>query len=333
MYIALGKVKLKSGEAVEVGVVSGPDQDWAERVERLLGHKGPIWQWQNAATVRRDLGIEPRFYLLHRDGDPLANIATFTHRGTGHFGHVWTRPADRRQGAASQLMGMQMEHFRQQGGQALFLGTGYDSAPYHIYASHGFVGLEPKSGQMEYYAQSKAQFEAEYFAKDAVQVEEVQWCHWPASAALFLGNFPGAVRCAPLGLLGRSSTEGPFLDLIQEEERRREKGESARARVLCQTTTQAVVGLAIWDWDPLWPSTCAVEVYCHPDFWAEGGELLGALPLPEAERYVAYSDTDCLEKGEVLRDAGFRQTAQHARRVAIDRACTRLVDVRVWERT
>ena len=174
MYTALGSVHLKSGEKVEIGVVSGPDLEWAERVEKLLGHKGPVWQWQNSATVRRELGIEPCFYLLHRQGEPLANVATFTYRGVGHFGHVWTRPADRRQGAASQLMGLQMAHFGMQGGKALFLGTGYDSAPYHIYASHGFVGLEPKSGQMEYYAQSKARFEAEYFAKEAVQVEEVQ---------------------------------------------------------------------------------------------------------------------------------------------------------------
>lgn len=332
MYTSLGSVSLKRGEAVEVGVVRGPDLEWAERVEGLLGHKGPIWQRQNAAAVCRDLGIEANFYLLHRDGKPLANIATFTHRGVGHFGHVWTVPEDRRQGAASQLMGVQMAHFRQEGGWALFLGTGYDSPPYHIYASHGFAGLEPKSGYMEYYVQSKAQFEAEYFARGAVQVEEVQWRHWPASAALFLGDFPGAVRCAPLKLLGRSSTEGPFLDLIQGEEQRREKGELSRAQVLCQTASQAVVGLAAWDWDPLWPSTCVVEVYCHPSFWEEGWGLLGALPLPEAERYMAYSDTDCLEKGEVLRAAGFRPVGRHARRVALDRVRTRLVDVNVWER-
>jgi hypothetical protein len=229
-------------------------------------------------------------------------------------------------------MGVQMEHFRQQGGRALFLGTGYESAPYRIYAAHGFAGLEPKSGQMDYYAQDKGQFEAEYFAQGPVQVEEVQWQHWPASAALFLGDFPGAVRCAPLRLLGRSSTEGPFLDLIQGEERRREKGELARARALCQTNSHAVVGLAIWDWDPLWPSTCVVDLYCHPHFWGEGGALLGALTLPEAERYAAYSDADCPAKGEVLCGAGFRPVGRHARRAALDRARTRLVDVEVWEK-
>ncbi|MCC7261562.1 MAG: GNAT family N-acetyltransferase [Candidatus Latescibacteria bacterium] len=332
MYTALGTVRLKSGEQVEAGVVLGPDPEWAERVEQLLGHKGPIWQWGNSAAVRRELGIEARYYLLHRQGTPLANISTFTHRGVGHFGHVWTRPEDRRQGAASQLMGLQMAHFRQTGGQALFLGTGYDSAPYHIYASHGFVGLEPKSGNMEFYTGAKAAFEVEFFAKGVVHEDEVRWRHWPASGPLFLGDYPGVVRCAPLKLLGRKSTEGPFLDLIEAEEQRRERGEARRARVLCQTASQAVVALAYWDWDPLWASTCVVDVYSHPEFWEDSLELLPSLSLPAAERYVAYCDPDCPAKEHALALAGFKNTATFARRVAADRARTRLVDVQVWER-
>lgn len=332
MYESLGPIQLKNGEQVEVGLVRGPDLEWAERVERLLGHKGEIWQWQNAEVLRKELGIEERFYLLHRDGQPFANIMTATYGGVGHFGHVWTNPEDRRKGAASQLMGKQMEHFRQHRGRALFLGTGFDSPPFHIYRSHGFAGLEEKSGSMEYYAGSKEEFEAEYFGAGPVEIQDVDWRHWPASAALFLGDFPGAVRCAPLKLLARASTEGAFLHLIRGEQQLYAKGEKPRARVLFQTASQAVVGLSLWDWDPLWPSTCLVEVYCHPSFWEEGGALLADLTLPQAERYVAYSDPQCLEKGEVLAAAGFRAAGRHPRRVALDRARTRLVDVSVWEK-
>ena len=123
------------------------------------------------------------------------------------------------------------------------------------------------------------------------------------------------------------------MHLIEAEEQRREQGQPRRARVWCQTLTQAVVGLAMWDWDPLWPSTCVVDVYCHPEFWKEGWSLLGALPLPVAERHVAYSDEGCPQKGEALRLAGFRQTVRHSERVAVDRARTRLVDVSVWEKS
>ena len=101
-----------------------------ERIEALLGHKGEEWQWQNSRCARDDLGIDVYYYILHRDGVPFANMMTAECAGVGHFGHVWTRPEDRRKGAADQLMGLQMEDFRGRGGRALYLGTGFDSAAY-----------------------------------------------------------------------------------------------------------------------------------------------------------------------------------------------------------
>lgn len=38
----LGAITLKSGEVVEAIVITGPDQEWAERVESLLGHEVPV---------------------------------------------------------------------------------------------------------------------------------------------------------------------------------------------------------------------------------------------------------------------------------------------------
>ena len=331
MYEQLGKCELKDGEKVEIGLVQGPDLDWAERLEQLLVHKGPMWNWQNAEMLRRELGIEARFYILHRDGDPFANITTATYRGAGHFGHVWTRPEDRRKGACSRLMEVQMQHFRQAGGRALFLGTGFESPPYRIYEAHGFTGVEEQSGNMEYYAGSQAEFAAEYFAAGAARIEAVGWQHWPASAALFLGDFPGVVRCAPLGLFGRNSTEGLFLGLIRGEIDHRQEGEAPRARVLVQPDTGAVLGLALWAWDGLWPKTALVDLYCHPAWWVRGGELLESLELPQCERCLAYTDEGAQEKKSILSAAGFRQTGRYPRRVAADRARRQLVDIVSWE--
>ena len=105
MYTSMGQVVLKVGERVEMGVVRGPDIQWAPRLEEMLAHKGDPWVWQNATVLREDVGIEARFYVLHRDGLPLANIMTAERAGVGIFGHVWTQPRDRRQGAASAVAG------------------------------------------------------------------------------------------------------------------------------------------------------------------------------------------------------------------------------------
>ena len=334
MYLSLGQTKLKTGEQVEVGLVRAPDLEWADRVEALLLHKGDPWNWQNSTVLREQSGFDVCFYLLHRDGEPFANIMTACCAGVGHFGHVWTKPEDRRKGAASLLMDLQMEQFNQQGGRALFLGTGYDSPAYHIYAAHGFSSLEPTSGTMEYYVDAKADFETRYFARGPTAVEYLQWKHWAASAALFLGDWPGVVRCASLGLWGRESTEYPLLPLIRaERERQRgERGDLMQARAIVQQEDEAMVGFARWDWHPLWPETCLLDVYCHPHFWSDAPALLDDLAMPAAERFVAYADGDCEEKLELLKTAGFRQTARYANRVAIDQARTSFVDVMVWEK-
>lgn len=335
MYETLGKVELRGGEEVAAGVVTGPDLAWAERVEQLLGHKGDVWRWQNSQAIRRELGVDMRFYLLHRDGDPFANMMTAEHFGVGHFGHVWTNPADRRKGAASLLMGLQIAHFRERGGRALFLGTEYDSPAYHIYASRGFTGIEEESGNMEYYAASRESFEAEYFASGPTEIQAAAWRHWPATAALFLGGYPGTVRCAPMGLFGRSSTEHAMLEVIHESEGRQEEGEvTPKCSVMMQSDSHAAAGLAAWGSHPLWPGTGIADVYCHPDFWERGArELLASLQMPQFERLLAYSDEGCAAKAQVLEETGFRQVGRFERRLAIDRAGRQSATVLEWERS
>ncbi|MDA0336839.1 MAG: GNAT family N-acetyltransferase [bacterium] len=323
MYQTLGRVDLKGGESVEAGVVIGPDAEWADRVGDLLSHKGDVWRWQNGECLRRDLGIEVRFYLLHRDGTPLANMLTVTQGGVGHFGHVYTRPEERRKGAAKSLMRLLMEDFRQQQGRALFLGTGYDSAPFHIYQGEGFCGLEPGSGRMEYYVNSAEAFRRDWFAPGPVEVHPVSWENWPTSAPLFTGPFPGTVRCAPLGLFGRASTERGWLQLLHDDR--------SQGLVLRQQSTGAIVGAAVAGDHPLWPQTGLVDVYCHPDFWEWGAELLGALERPQRDRWLACSDDGCPAKESVLAAAGFTSTQRAARRIAVDTAKSAFADVLEWQ--
>jgi hypothetical protein len=272
MFHDLGSITLKSGETVSIGCVQGPELEWADRVEKLLGHKGEPWRAQNTQLLRNDVGVEAYFYILHRAGLPFANIMTVELSGVGILGHVWTNPEDRRKGAIASLMEKQMGHFRARGGAALFLGTGFNSPPYRIYESFGFAGIEDRSGVMEYYADSRAAFEARYFAPGPAEIEALHWRHWPSSPALFAGDHPGVVRCAPLRLIGRHSTEGYLLGMLREHSH----DEPPRAMALVQQDTTAVLGLATWDLDPLWRDACVVDVYCHPRYWERANDLLDA---------------------------------------------------------
>ena len=180
MYEAFEDLTIGNDERVECGVITGPDPEWAERIESLLSHKGAKWNWQNSRLIRNDEGVETRYYVLHRAGDLFANIMTVTLEGVGIFGHVWTRPEDRRKGACSALMPVQMEHFRQNGGRALFLGTGFGSTAYRIYSENGFRSVEPGSGAMSYFTDSPDDFENWYFQNSPSVVEPLCW-RWPST--------------------------------------------------------------------------------------------------------------------------------------------------------
>lgn len=308
MYEMLETVTLRSGERVEAGVITGPDAEWADRIRTLLSHKGRIWQWQNARLLERELPLEGRFYVLHRNGTPFSHIMTGTRRGVGLLGHVWTVPGDRQQGASSALLALLLAHFRDNGGRALLLGTGSPVAE-RMYARAGFRRIAPHGPCiMAYHAGEPAAFRAEYFDEGepvaAAVIEPLGWQHWPTSSFLFTEAFPGVVRCAGLGLFGRDLTEGPLLDPLHEAESAPAE-QPPRALMLRQAETEAPVGFAMWRADPVWPGTALVDVYCHPRYWERAPELLEELALPPG-RAVAYADASLPQQRQTLQGEGFQ---------------------------
>lgn len=312
MFHPLGEVTLKSGERVSAAVIQGPDAAWHDRITRFLGHKGDPWNWQNSTLLTHDTGIEARFYVLHRDDRPFAHQMTAELHGVGIFGHVWTDPADRGRGAAGELMRVQMAHFRQRGGRALYLSTGFDTAPYHIYQKHGFVGIDPGSGYMTWTDGPLAAFEADYFAPGPAVIEPVDWPHWPVTPALFMCNIPGIIRCAPLKLVGRKSTEGDLLPSIQN----RAVTTDTPAVCALRKTGGAVVGLAAWAEDELSPDLICADVFCHPAHWEQASALLRhTLAGAPSRACVAYADSTCPQKVAVLQSEGFQLSATWPQRL------------------
>ncbi|MCE5277977.1 MAG: GNAT family N-acetyltransferase [Planctomycetaceae bacterium] len=330
MFESLGNVKLKDGRSVERGVVVGPDEGWAKKILPLLGHKGGVWNWQNERLLTSETPVNPRFFVLCEDGRPFANVMTCDVGGVGLLGHVYTDPARRRLGASSLLMESAMADFAARDGQAMFLGTGYDSPPWHIYRRFGFEDIEPPSGYMAWYAKPQAAFEEAWFAPGPVRIEALGWKQWVASVPLFLADQPPVVRCAPLRLMGRELTEGVLLPLLQEEIDRCANHQPPAAVAMASVASGAMVGFAAWRWHPMWPGTVLVDVYCHSAFWDRGGDLLAALPLPPAQRYEACSDSPCPAKAAVLAKAGFVQTAVMPGLLPAARRSDKRVDVTIW---
>lgn len=331
MYTHLNTVKLKSGESVELGLVKGPDADWTNRIEDdLLGHKGPTWRWGNQIMLTQDLGIDALFYILHRNGAPFANVMTIEYKGVGILGHVFTKPEDRRQGAASLIFDQLMPHFRNRGGQALVLGTGYDSPAYHIYKSYGFEGIAPQSGTMVYYPKGQQTFESEFLATGPTIIEPFAPKHYPVAPILFLNECPGTIRSISPRLFGRVSTEGSFISLMRTTLERQADNQPPQAAHLVQQETEATVGYVATNHDPLWPNTCVVDLFCLPNFWNQANALLKSIHWPTADRYIAYCDAAWTQKEEALSAAGFQICTTLPQWVSKEYGSTEKTDVNIW---
>ena len=297
MYEKFANVKLKTGQSMEVGVVLAPDAEYADEVKKFLGHKPETYRWHIDLCVYEVLGLlETRFYVGRIDGHIISNIMITEYDGIGTLGHVFTLPDQRRKGACKAIMKYQMDDFRSRDGKALYLGTGYDSHPYHIYKSFGFDSVYDESGFMYYFAMED--FDVNYFADVDVHVkDDIEWHDWAKITALTGITNGDQIRNIALGIYGPFNFEGGFLHFKQELE----NGTNYRAAKLLQTTSGAVVAMATLKQDE---DTILLDIFAHPLFWTQSEMLLDSLEMPSSE-IRCYVETTSEGKVELLRKFGF----------------------------
>ena len=301
MYDKLGDTVLKTGEQMEVGVIHAPDEPHAEEIKQFLGHKPGNYKWHIERCITESLdALETRFYVGKLDGKVIANIMTVEHEGIGILGHVFTVPDQRRKGACKGVMGYQMADFRQRTGRALYLGTGYNGHPYHIYGSFGFESVFPESGFMKYHV--NADFAAHYFEQTAAHPKPVEWHDWPKVTALSAIVGWDTLRSLAWNVYGPTNLEGGFLHFKHTLE----TDDTYDDAKLLVTSSGAVVGWATVRRDAQWQNAVALlDLFFHPNFAASVPVLLSALKLPELMKVQCYVDSGAEEKAAVLAAAGF----------------------------
>ena len=300
MYKKLGNTVLKTGECMEVGVITAPDERHAEEVKQFLGHKGGNWEWHIERCVTEGLDkLETRFYIGKVDGNIITNIMTVEHEGIGILGHVFTLPDQRRKGACKGVMAYQMEDFRQRNGRSLYLGTGYNGHPYHIYHSFGFESVYPESGFMKYHVNED--FEERYFAPAPAEPKSVEWHDWAKLTALSAIVEWDTLRSLKWGIYGPTNFEGGFLSFKHALETE-DVYEDAKLLI---SSDGAIVGWATVSRDERWrPATAVLDLFFHPNFVGAVPTLLSAIKLPDV-KVQCYVDSGAEKKAKVLEAVGF----------------------------
>lgn len=331
MYRKIEDVTLKNGERAELGVVLGPDE--AIELRHLLGHKGSVWKWQIEQSLDRKFEhVESRFYTLSKAGRPFANVMTVESHGAGIFGHVYTAPEERRKGAAEIIQRHQMADFKQRGGRALYLGTGYDTPPFHLYARHGFQGVEPGSGYMCWFADSQQSFERDVFAKAAVRHKPLAFEHWPTLPALAMMSHPARIRIAGMDVINVRSTEGgslPYLVAMYNPDNDPDsKTAGAKSWVAISKKSNFPVAIAaIIPEHYFWSQALLLDLFCAPGFESELPKLVEKLQVPSGRNVICYADALWPEKQQVLQTCGFTKEAQLKKHL---KSHDQIHDVELW---
>ena len=298
----LCEAKLKTGEKMEIYVVSAPDGEYENGILSLLRHKGGIWQWHMEAAFRGETGrLQSRFYLGIVDGRIIANVSTWENGPTGILAHVFTVEDQRRKGACKAIMAVLMEDFLRRGGKVLTLGTGYGSPSYHIYKGFGFRSMTEGSGSMRYDADPA--FEEGFFSWGNVRSRGLEWQDWSTLSVLFAVQDGSYLRSLSHGVFGPTNYEGYFL---QDLKGRLEGSWQAN---LLESEGGAIMGYATLIPDGRWRNQVwLLDLFLHPRFESRAILLLEAMDWPK-EKVQCYVETDLSWKIDALSKLGFHKEA------------------------
>jgi GNAT superfamily N-acetyltransferase len=303
MQSRLDTVLLKSGEHLDVVKVVCPEPEWAERILPFLSHKGP--HWLKPLRVAFAEGLPPLTLNFFEGviGDVIVgNITTIEHlsRPVAILQHVFTDPAHRRKGVANHLMRALTDDFRARGGRAMYLGTGYDSPPYWIYHSFGFRG-RGETGKMNWFLEDG--FEADYFAEGPTEVRDTCWGDWATLEALHALMQGWYLRSFTMSQYGHGGYESEYPALRSALE----EGRVLEVKELVKHDGALVGHVYLAKWDAWKGSPLMLELFMHPNFYADGERLVGALAFPEGLKVCALADETSPEKAAILEACGFER--------------------------
>lgn len=310
MVETLEHVELKSGERMAVVKTTAPEPDWCDRVLTFLVHKGDLWLDPMREGYQRGLDalVMSDFMGVLEDGQVVGNITTAEHLGVGILQHVFTSPQHRRKGICEALMAALCRDFVARGGRASYLGTGYDSAPYHIYERFGFRGCGD-SGKMIWFADPD--FERSWFAPAPAAVRDTRWDDWPLLGALYAVRDQWRLKGMYFGQFGHANYESEYLSL----RRAMAEGKVLQVKVLA-TDAGAIVGHAFVAPQAAWRGRVWVlDFMLHQGFYGQAGALLSALELPAAAKVQAFCDERARDKMAALEALGFEREGVFARQM------------------
>ncbi len=306
MLEQLPSVTLKSGEPAEIYKVIGPEPEWEERLLSRISHKGRLWDRPMQAALREGLpGLTMTFFQMRLDDYAVGNLTLVEalDRPVAILQHVFTDPEHRRKGVCRHLLSVLFDDFAAESGRAMYLGTDYDTPPFHIYRSLGFEGISTTGDMVRSFDDM---WPDDFWAPGRTTVRETRWGDWPLLMALYELESGWDLRGHFFSQFGCSSYESAYCKL--QEAMDDEKAQ--QVMVLECEETGALAGHAFLAYDEKWPyGPLVLDFFVHPDFVGDAARLLDAMQMPPEIKIQAYCDSGAGTRVEALEAIGFELEA------------------------
>jgi len=238
-------------------------------------------------------------------------------RETAYMGEVFTGKKHRNKGIASSLLEVAIEHFRREGGRAIYVTNLCPRAPHEIYRKLGFraygYGQHAYGGLIRLVIDGTAEdLDQDYYRYEpTTSIRSANWGDLPHFIALLNCSHEWTVRAYSLGLIGPAVFDElgkSFMSLMK----------TLKARNVClllENSNRRMVGTAYSSSLPGKSQSYVrtADFLVDRNYYQEAPKLIKKLALGLSDKGVqklqAYAAAEDATKVDILRQCGFTKEA------------------------
>lgn len=297
MKKSLAKVKLHTGEDLEISLFEFPNDEYRRRIKEffLLDHSPGLWfrnldKWLDGV---QDGNLV--WFIGEIESEIISGVAVYCSAGNGvaDLGHVYTVPEHREKGIQDRMFAEIIKDLPTRGVKVVYLETGYGIPAYFLYQKHGFRDHQ-KPGFMRKLFSTKEEIDVFYFKPRKVSYSDVK--RSDLCPLLHLLSVPEGPICRSYayGLYKNTPSETRVLEIVDSVERKKcsttvLRDSENRLMGLClvsqQTPTETLGHSGVLD------------LFVHPNYTSHVNRLLmetlsKAKKELEVENILAYIEAD-----------------------------------------